>query len=516
MRKFKNEFWTTTSGDLTQRRDPLATPDYQTDIADAKKVVIDPTDKHQDWKGAGAAITDSAAHLLWQDMDAKQRHDLLTELFDPAQGGFSSVRVPLGSCDFQSQDYYTYDDMPYGEHDNKLEHFSIGEGEPGAPEATKDLKNIVPVLQEILTINPALKIIASPWSGPAWMKNTGHLTHGGHLRFGEFTGNGYTEENRFEYIYAQYFIRYIEEYQKLGIPIYGLTIQNEPSNAAHWPAMIWTVPELASFGYKYLRPALNRAFPDTKLYLLDDSFHALTKPIEEEVTPAEAAAFDGLAVHTYSGPFENMYHANRTYPNWDVVMTERRCMMTDDPEESAHIMFGIIGNWLVHNGLNMITLWNLALDERGLPNAADSTGREGVVTIDHTTGKVQRNLEYFMLRNFGQDVPTGSKVIGSTNYTKDGYTGSLGSVAFLGTNGDIVAHLYNPTGTPIKAAVTIDGDGNNWQVATVPAYGTVTLHKSDAAINTTTIPTDDEFALNPSPANHDDVAPGQSEGSQLV
>lgn len=107
MRKFKNEFWTTTSGDLTQRREPLATPDYQTDIADAKKIVIDPTDKHQDWKGAGAAITDSAAHLLWQDMDAKQRHDLLTELFDPAQGGFSSVRVPLGSCDFQSQDYYT-------------------------------------------------------------------------------------------------------------------------------------------------------------------------------------------------------------------------------------------------------------------------------------------------------------------------------------------------------------------------------------------------------------------------
>ncbi|MGN1291740.1 MAG: glycosyl hydrolase family 30 [Levilactobacillus brevis] len=509
MKKFQHEFWTATSGDLTQRRTPLATPDYQSTSAAAVKIIIDPADRHQPWLGGGAAITDSAAYLLWSVMSAEQRHALLTELFDPEQGGFSSVRVPLGSCDFQSQDFYTYDDVPYGEHDQKLEQFSIGTGQPGAPDATKDLKHIVPVLQEILAINPAVKVIASPWSAPAWMKNTGHLTHGGHLRFGEFTGNGYTEENRFEYIYAQYFIRYIEAYQKLGIPIYGLTIQNEPSNAAHWPAMIWTVPQLADFGYRYLRPALNHSFPDTKLYLLDDSFHALTKPITAEVTPEQAAAFDGLAVHTYSGPYDNLYHANRAYPNWSTIMTERRCMMTDTPEEAAHIMFGIIGNWLVHNGLSMITLWNLALDERGLPNAADSTGREGVVTIDHTTGKVQRNLEYFMLRNFGQDVSVGATVIGSTNYTRDGYTGGLGSVAFLGTAGDIAAHLYNPTAQPIQAAVTINGNGANWQLVTVPPYGTVTLHKSDAPLNATNVPTDDEFPLNPTPANHSDVAPGQ-------
>lgn len=509
MQKFKNEFWTATAGDLTQRRDHLATPAYQDAAADAKKIIIDPTDQHQDWLGAGAAITDSAAYLIWDVMDAAQRDKLLHELFDPEQGGFSSVRVPLGSCDFQSQDFYTYDDVPAGEHDATLEKFSIGEGQPGAKDATKDLKHIVPVLQAILKINPAVKVIASPWSAPAWMKDTQHLTHGGRLRFGEFTGNGYTEENRFEYIYAQYFVRYIDAYRKLGIPIYGLTIQNEPSNAAHWPAMIWTVPELAKFGYDYLRPALNRSYPDTKLYLLDDSFHAITKPITDEVTPAQAAAFDGIAVHTYSGPYDNFYKASRAFPNWQVVMTERRCMMTDPVKEAANIMFGVIGNWLVHNGLNMITLWNLALDERGLPNAADSTGREGVVTIDHTTGKVQRNLEYFMLRNFGQDVPVGSKVIGSTNYTRDGYTGSLGSVAFLSPTGDITAHLYNPTDQPLTAAVTVNGDGANWQNVTVPAYGTVTLHKSNGELNDSTIPVDDEFKLNPSPFNASDKAPDE-------
>ncbi|MBM6412060.1 glycosyl hydrolase family 30, partial [Lacticaseibacillus paracasei] len=94
---------------------------------------------------------------------------------------------------------------------------------------------------------------------------------------------------------------------------------------------------------------------------------------------------------------------SRLNPNWKLAMTERRCMIEETPEDASHIMFGLIGNWLVRQGLNMIDLWNIALDERGLPNQVGSTGRRGVVTIDHTTGKVQRNLEYYMLRNFNQD-----------------------------------------------------------------------------------------------------------------
>ncbi|MFD1125442.1 glycoside hydrolase family 30 beta sandwich domain-containing protein [Lentilactobacillus raoultii] len=509
--KFPNEFWTATSGDLSQKRDHIATPSVTSSVNYATKVVIDPAEKHQDWLGVGTAITDSAASLIWDVMNVKQRDHLLHELFDPMQGGCSTVRVPLGSCDFQSQAYYTYDDVPSGEHDAELQKFSIGEGEPGTKDATKDLKHIVPILQEILKINPAVKVIASPWSAPAWMKNTGHLTYGGHLRFGEFTGNGYEDKDRIEYVYAQYFVQYIKEYQKLGIPIYGVTIQNEPSNAAHWPAMIWTPSQLADFGYHFLRPALDHSFPDTKMYFLDDSPHALTKPITEEVPQEQAMVFDGLALHTYMEPYDNLYHASRAFSNWSMIMTERRCMMRETPEDASHIMFGVIGNWLVHNGLSMITLWNLALDERGLPNAADSTGRRGVVTIDHTTGKVQRNLEYYMLRNFGQDVPVGSKVIGSTNYTTDGYTGSIGSVAFLAPDGSVSAHLYNPTGEEIETAVTINGCGNQWQKVTVPAWGTVTMHKSRVSINESKVPEDNSFKLNPTPDYRTDVAPGEEQ-----
>lgn len=191
-------------------------------------------------------------------------------------------------------------------------------------------------------------------------------------------------------------------------------------------------------------------------------------------------------------------------------MTERRCMIEETPEDASHIMFGLIGNWLVRNGLGMIDLWNMALDERGLPNMVGSTGRRGVVTIDHTTGKVQRNLEYYMLRNFGQDVMPGSKVIGSTNYTQDGYTGGLGSVAFLGPDGSIAAHLYNPTGKPLDAAVTVNGQPQTWQHVTVPAWGTVTLHKAYGEINESSPRADEDFELNPYPAAlADDEAPGK-------
>ncbi|PLS31993.1 glycosyl hydrolase family 30 [Bifidobacterium margollesii] len=508
---FANEFWTSTSGDLAQRRETLKAPEYVTEVGDATPIVVDPADRRQPWVGAGAAITDAAASLIWGSMDAEQRHAFLDDAFNPAKGGFSVIRIPLGSCEPSAQPYYTYDDLPFGEHDNTLSRFSLGEGEPGAPDATKDFKYIIPVVLEILKINPAVKIIASPWSAPAWMKNTGHLCQGGHLRFDEWTGNGFDPmHDSFEGCYARYFVKYVEEMAKVGIPIWGVTVQNEPSNAPKWPAMMWTLKQQAEFAHKFLRPAMNEKFPEMRIFINDDSTHNILWPVNEVVTPQEAASVDGFTVHTYEGPYSNFFNASRSFPHWMFGMTERRCMIDETPEDAAHIMLGIIGNWLVRNGESFIALWNLALDERGLPNQVGATGRRGVVTIQHETGEVIRNLEYFMLRAFGQDVTPGSTVIRSTNHTPDGWSGGLGSVAFLGANGDVTAHVYNPTGEAIEAAVTVNGQGGAWQKVTVPAWGLVTVHKSNGEINVSEVPEDDEFELNPAPKHLiGDVAPGK-------
>ncbi|MEE1296593.1 MAG: glycoside hydrolase family 30 beta sandwich domain-containing protein [Bifidobacterium sp.] len=500
-----HEYWTRTSGDLADRGTPLPTPPVTATPGKAVPVVIDPTEQYQLWEGVGAAVTDSTANVLMTRMTPAQRHAILTELFDPAQAGFSSVRISIGSCDFSSQPFYTYDDLPAGvTADAGLDHFSIGEGEPGAPGATRDLKYVVLVLQEILAINPAVKVMASPWSAPAWMKTPAVLTGAGRLRLGEYVGNGYRPRDTVDYVYAQYFVKFIEAYARLGIPIHSVSMQNEPSNGCPWPITVWTPEELAAWGADYLCPALDRTFPDVEIWFGDDSLRFWQRPASDYMTPAQAQCFAGAAFHTYSGLPEWVHHGARQFPGWKVAMTERRCMLDETVDEASHVMFGEIGTWLVRNGMGLVNLWNLALDERGLPSWAGTTGRRGVITVDSATGGVKRNLEYFMLRNFGQGVPVGARRVASTNRTPDGRHGGLGSVAFAAPDGTLSAVLYNPTGEDIDAAVTVNGQGARWQRATVPAYGTVTLVRSDRAINDTAAPADDDFDVVATPHAPDD------------
>lgn len=502
---YDHEYWTRTTGDLTDRRAPIATPAISDTPGTAVKVIVDPTEEFQMWEGVGAAITDSSASLFMNSMSAEQRHAILKEMFDPEQGGFSSVRMSIGACDFSSQKYYTYDDLPEGvAADAALEYFSIGEGEPGAPDATRDMKNVVPVLQEIVAINPAVKIMASPWSAPAWMKTSNRIDGAGRLRLGEYVGNGYRYQDTIDYVYAQYFVKFIAAYAKLGIRISSVTMQNEPSNGCPWPITVWTPEELTKWGSEYLRPALDRTFPDVEIYFGDDSLRFWQRPASEYMTPAQAACFAGAAFHTYSGLPEWVHNGTRQFPGWKAAMTERRCMLDEMVDEASHVMFGEIGTWLPRNGVGLINLWNMALDEQGFPSYAGTSGRRGVITIDSTTGKVKRNLEYFMLRNFGQDVAVGSRRIASTNYTPDGRKGGLGSVAFASKRGDLTAILYNPTGEDIEAAVAISGEGARWQKVTVPAYGTVSMHKADHELNETTAPADDEFEITYTPHPADD------------
>ena len=507
---YSNEYWTRTSGDLTDRRKALAVPELTDNPGDAVRVIVDPTEEFQMWEGVGAAMTDSSASLFMRAMSPEQRHAILREMFDPEEGGFSTLRISIGACDMCTQKYYTYDDLPDGvTADASLAYFSIGEGEPGASDATRDMRNIVPVLQEILGINPAVKILASPWSAPAWMKTSNCIAGAGRLRLGEYVGNGYRRQDTIDYVYAQYFVKFIEAYAKLGIPISAVTLQNEPSNGNPWPITIWTPEELAKWGSEYLRPALDRTFPDVEIYFGDDSLRFFQKPVSDYMTPAMASAFSGVAFHTYSGLPSWVYNGTRQFPQWKAAMTERRCMLDETVDEASHVMFGEIGNWLVRNGVGLIQLWNIALDEQGFPSYAGMTpGRRGVITIDSSTGKVKRNLEYFMLRNYGQDVAIGSRRIASSNYTTDGRHGGLGSVAFAGKRGDLSGILYNPTGEDIPAAVTVNGEGNRWQNVVVPAYGTVTFHKSDGPVNVSEVPDDDDFQLiyTPHPADdHDET-----------
>lgn len=495
---FEQELWSETAGDLSARRKPLKTPAFTSDPGSASRIILDPTRQYQLWEGQGAAITDSTAYLLREKMSAEQRHAILTELFSPEQAGLNMVRISIGSCDFSSQKFYSYSELPDNMFsDSALATFSIGEGEPGNPTATKDLKYVVPVLQEILSINPALKVMASPWSPPAWMKTPERFLGNSRLKFGQFAGNGYRKNDTIDYIYAQYFVRFVQEYARYGIPIWAVTIQNEPSNSPSWPACIWTPEELNRFANDFLRPAFDRSCPQVEIFFGDDSLRFYSRPVSSYMSASESMAFAGAALHTYSGLPEWIVNMSRQFPQWRFSMTERRCMADETVDEASHVMFGEIGTWLVQHGLGSIILWNMALDEYGLPSYAGTHGRRGIITIDSHSGKVKRHQEYFLLRNFAQDVMPGSRRIFSTSYTPDGRTGGIGSVAFTSPTGDLSAILYNPTGSACEAALTVAGWGGVWQKLTVPAYGTVSIHKAHHEINKSQVPADDEFEIHP-------------------
>lgn len=186
MQPYKDEYWTVTAGNLSQARTRLAQPDVTDQPKYDDQVVVDPSQKYQKWQGAGAAITDATASLIWK-LPLERRKSLLHELFSPSEGNFSLIRVPMASCDFGSGEvsktqFYSYDDVVCDHPDLQLKHFSIGEGLTGAENATKDMRYMVPVLQAIIKINPNVKILATPWSAPAWMKDSGKIENGGYFR----------------------------------------------------------------------------------------------------------------------------------------------------------------------------------------------------------------------------------------------------------------------------------------------------------------------------------------------
>ncbi len=193
--------------------------------APALTIFVDDAKRYQTMDGFGASITDSSAWLLRNKLSDSQFQKIMEMLFDGEKGiGLNLLRQPMGSSDFAREDY-TYDDMPPGQSDPELRHFSI----------EKDQRYIIPVLRAALAINPQIKILATPWSPPAWMKSNDSLV------LGELRPENYVT-------IANYFVKFVKAYEHAGVPIFGVTMQNEPLNdEADYPSLLMSSSEQAAF-----------------------------------------------------------------------------------------------------------------------------------------------------------------------------------------------------------------------------------------------------------------------------
>ncbi|MGB7847305.1 MAG: glycoside hydrolase family 30 beta sandwich domain-containing protein [Candidatus Acidiferrum sp.] len=387
--------------------------------------------RYQSIDGFGASLTDSSAWLIWNKLSGAQRREALEKLFDPQKGiGLSLLRQPMGASDFALEDY-SYDDVAQGESDPELKKFTI----------ERDQRYIIPILKEALALNPQLKIIASPWSPPGWMKTSESMIQGALLP------SAYKP-------LANYFVKFVNAYEKAGVPIYAVTMQNEPLNVpGNYPGMDMTAGEQAVFLRDNLGPAFREAGLKTKILIFDHNWDLVRYPIEVLSDPKAAEFTPGTAIHCYGGSVTAQSELHERFPDKDIWSTEcsgGEWQKGKILEQEVRQIIESTRNWS-----KSVILWNLALDQNHEPYLGGCTTCRGVVTVKHdvTPSQVIPTVDFTALGHASKFVRPGAVRIDSNSFGQ----GSLEDVAFRNPDGSIVLLVLNSGGAP--ATFNIEWNG---------------------------------------------------------
>ena len=396
----------------------------------AADIIIDTHTTYQTMAGFGAALTDSSAWLLQNKLNPLQRDALLQELFGPPPNlNFHMMRLTIGASDFSLQPY-TLDDVPQGQTDPGLAHFNV----------TANLQDVIPVMREVMAAHPGLLIVASPWSAPAWMKTSENLIGGELLE-------------QYESAYADYLVKYIDTYRSYGIPIFALTLQNEPSfTPITYPGMEMSAQTRARVIAQYLGPKLASRKPRTRILDWDHNWNHPEQPLAVLGDPAAAPYVDGVAWHCYEGSQYAQGEVHRAFPNKDAYLTE--CSGGDWASAANGELIWFTRNLLVlgtRQWARGVIYWNLALDENHGPHFGGCDLCKGVVTIDSQTGAVSRNDEYYALAHFSKFVLPGAVRVKSTDTDADK---GIANVAFQNqADGSVVLVMVNSHTTARSVSV---------------------------------------------------------------
>lgn len=390
--------------------------DIESDRENVRSFCINPDKVYQQMDGFGASLTDASAWLISNALGEDKRNELMSKLFSYDKGiGMSFLRQPMGASDFAHK-IYTYDDMPAGSEDYNLEHFSIDH----------DRKYIIPLIKEALKLNPELKIMATPWSPPAWMKTSGSLI-GGALRAECFD------------VLARYFVSFIKSYEAEGIPIYAVTPQNEPLYVpAEYPGMKMEPRDQAKFIMHHLGPAFEKNGIKTKIIAYDHNWDTPTYPLTVLEGAGKYAA--GSAWHCYGGTHDAMTFIHNKFPDKGIWFTEASGGQWIPPFHAAFAdqMMHVIR--ATRNYAKTVVWWNAALDQNNGPTVLKNSICRGLVKIDTATGEITYNVDYYTMGHISKFVKPGAYRIDSDSYLND-----LESVAFKNPDGSVVLIASNRT-----------------------------------------------------------------------
>ncbi|KAA3440207.1 glycoside hydrolase family 30 protein [Rufibacter hautae] len=412
----KNEadLWLT-NADKSSLFQKQAQPLAFSDAAATTSSVID-IDEQQTFQtidGFGYTLTGGSAYHLHK-MTPAARAEILKELFgtDGNNIGVSYLRVSIGASDLDEK-VFSYNDLPEGQTDPNLEKFSL------AP----DRAFLLPVLKEILAINPKIMILGSPWSPPTWMK-TNNNSKGGSLKPEWYDA------------YAKYFVKYVQEMAKEGITIDAITVQNEPLHPGNNPSLLMLAPDQAVFVKNHLGPAFQKANIKTKIIVYDHNLDRPDYPITILNDPEAKKYINGSAFHLYGGKIEAMSEVHNAHPDKNVYFTEQWIgapgkFPGDLKWHVRELIIGAPRNW----SRNVLE-WNLAADPQQKPHTPGGcTECLGALTIDGD--KVIRNPAYYVIAHASKFVRPGSVRIASNVPT------DLPNVAFKTPKGERVVIVLN-------------------------------------------------------------------------
>jgi glucosylceramidase len=380
---------------------------------------------YQEMIGFGAALTDASAWLMQHKLTPSQREALLSELFGREPGiGFSFVRLDMGASDFSLR-HYSYDDMPAGQTDPSLEHFSI----------EADRAETIPILRRVLAINPRLSIMASPWSAPGWMKTTGSMIKG------TLRPEAYAP-------FADYFRKFVTAYASEGVPIYAITVQNEPHfEPENYPGMRLDPAQRAKLVGQYLGPLFARSAIETRILDWDHNWDEPNSPLQMLADSTARRYVSGVAWHCYGGDVASQSVVRNAYPDKDVFFTE--CSGGNWAPKFADnlvwttrtLIIGATRNWA-----RGVLMWNLALDEQHGPHTGGCGDCRGIVTINSSSGEITRNEEYYAFAHASRFVRPGARRIASSTGVE-----GMESVAFRNSDDGSKALIVVNTNPQEKA-----------------------------------------------------------------
>jgi len=390
---------------------------------DTPKVYVDDTKTYQEIEGFGGAFTE-AASTTFDKMSADKREEIINAYFNPQTGhGYSLCRTHINSCDF-SLGNYAYTEV---DGDTELEHFSL----------ERDQQSLIPLIKKAQAVPGAdFKLFASPWSPPAWMKTTGIMNQGGKLK----------EEYRDAW--ARYYARYIKEYDKEGIPIWGLTVQNEPAATQTWDSCVYSAEEERDFVRDHLGPVLENAdLADVKIIIWDHNRDYMFQRAKTVFDDPEAAKYVwGTGFHWYmDNKFDNLTALHDAFP-------EKKLLFTEGCQEGGPHL----GEWELGEryGTSMISDlnrwcvgwvdWNMILDETGGPNHVGNLCSAPIIA-DTQNNEILYQSSYYYIGHFARFIRPGAKRLLSSS-TKD----ALEVTACVNPDGSTVAVVMNKSEETIE------------------------------------------------------------------